>query len=342
MKSLLKKLLALLPTALAVGLVGAWRTLRERFALWRAYRHDHRWYARVSGTFGPRRRRASLEAALIKAYHRIEKGLALAQPRPGFGRDAIDTLLDDGAYYLRHHGQGLTIARLINVLDEYVAFNERHGVDLGWLRPRLQALKAAAAGGPASAEGGTRELTRQDIVDAAAIDFTRFVEHRFSIRQFSDEPVTDAQIEQAVRLAKRSPSVCNRESGHVFVASDPATMARVLALQNGNRGFGEQAGRVLVITSRVDTFLTVGERYQCWIDGGLFAMTLIYALHAQGLGTCCLNWSVEPATDLALKRVSGIPDGHAVIMMLAVGHLPEALRVAQSPRRPLSDVMNPL
>lgn len=342
MKSLLKKLLGLLPTALAIRLVGAWRDARDRVGLWRAFAHDRRLFARESGTFDVRRRRASLEAALIKAYHRVEKGLALAQPRPGFGRDAIDTLLDDGAYFVRHHGKTLTITRLLNVLDEYRVFNERHGVDLGWLMPRLQTLRALASGAPASDEGGTRSVTREQIHAAARIDFASFVEHRFSIRQFSEEPVSDAQIEQAVQLAKRCPSVCNRESGHVFVASDRDTMARVLALQNGNRGFGEQAARVLVITSRLDTFLTVGERYQCWIDGGLFAMTLVYALHAQGLGTCCLNWSVEPDADRALKRVAGIPDGHAVIMMLAVGHLPETLRVAQSPRRPLSDVMQSL
>jgi nitroreductase len=289
-----------------------------------------------------RRRRTSLEATLIKYYHAIEKGLALAEPRPGFGRQHIETLLDRTAEYVRQYRSDHTVARLLNVLGEYREFHERHGVDLGWLLPRLQALRAQAEGGPHSSEGGTRPLERSAVQAATRIDFTRFVEHRYSVRQFSREPVTDASIVQAVQLARRTPSVCNRESGHVFVASSQEVKARLLALQNGNRGFGVQADKVLVITSRMETFLTVGERYQCWIDGGMFAMSLIYALHAQAVGTCCLNWSVEPAADMALKRVAGIPAGHAVIMLLAVGHLPEKLRVAQSPRRPLDEVLHHL
>ncbi|MEI6203126.1 MAG: M81 family metallopeptidase [Enhydrobacter sp.] len=47
----------------------------------------------------------------------------------------------------------------------------------------------------------------------------------------------------------------------------------------------------------------------------------------------------KPEADIALRRVGGIPDVQLVIMLLAVGHLPERLRVAQSPRRPLDDVL---
>lgn len=342
MKSLLRKFLRLLPASSADYVVGAYRDVRARLALRRAYHYDHRLYARESGALCGRQRRASLEATLIKYYHAIEKGLALAQPRPGFGQQQIERAINDASCYVRRHGSDLTIARLINVLEEYVGFNEHHGVDLSWLLPRLQTLRGQSAGGPHSSEGGTRPLARSAVRSATSIDFARFVEHRCSVRQFTPEPVTVASIEQAVQLAGRTPSVCNRESGHVFVASSPEVKARLLALQNGNRGFGEQADKVLIITSRMETFLTVGERYQCWIDGGMFAMSLIYALHAQAIGTCCLNWSVEPATDLALKRAAGIPAGHAVIMLLAVGHLPEELRVAQSPRRPLAEVLHHL
>ena len=68
-------------------------------------------------------------------------------------------------------------------------------------------------------------------------------------------------------------------------------------------------------------------------------MTLVYALHAQGLGTCCLNWSVEPSQDKAFKAAAGLPKHDAVIMLLAVGHLPEAFDVARSHRRPIDEVL---
>ncbi|MBT9455300.1 MAG: nitroreductase family protein [Burkholderiaceae bacterium] len=189
-------------------------------------------------------------------------------------------------------------------------------------------------------EAGTRLVRRNEIHAAAKHDLSAFFAQRYSVRQFAAEPVQAELIEQAVRMAQKTPSVCNRESGTVFVVTDKARMAELMALQNGNRGFGDQAGALMIITSRQDTFLSAGERYQAWIDGGLFAMSLIYALHSLGLGTCCLNWSVEPQADRALKAASGIPTDHAVIMMLALGHLPDEFRVANSPRRPLTEVLH--
>lgn len=151
-----------------------------------------------------------------------------------------------------------------------------------------------------------------------------------------------ALIEKAAALAQTAPSVCNRQSGVVFVTQDPAKIARFLSFQDGCRGFSDQVGTLLIVTARLDTFLTSGERYQAWIDGGLFAMTLIWALHSLGLGSCCLNWSADAGRDKALRAASGLPDDHTIIMMLAVGTVPETFRVAQSPRRAPDDVLRVL
>ncbi|NTV70815.1 MAG: nitroreductase family protein [Azonexaceae bacterium] len=278
-----------------------------------------------------------IEAKIIKAYHRVEKGLSLADPRPGFGKDAVQTVLDGVEQYVQRFGQNHTTHRALNTLKEYVRFNSANNADVAWVEARLQRLGNSIGSENA---GGTRRVTRDEIAAAANIDLKDFFNSRYSIRQFTSQAVDDDLLTQAVQMAKKTPSVCNRESGCVFVVSDQEQKARLLSLQNGNRGFGDQADRVLVITSRLDAFLTVGERYQCWIDGGLFAMSLIYALHSLGLGSCCLNWSVEPEADQAMKQLPGIPKGHAIIMLLAVGHIPAELLVAQSPRRPLNEVLN--
>ncbi len=49
--------------------------------------------------------------------------------------------------------------------------------------------------------------------------------------------------------------------------------------------------------------------------------------------------SVKKHTDLALRRVSGILGSEAVIMMIAVGLLPEELNVAQSMRKSLKEAL---
>ena len=93
------------------------------------------------------------------------------------------------------------------------------------------------------------------------------------------------------------------------------------------------------MTTDTYRFFSVGERNQCWIDGGLFSMSLVYGLHSLGLGSCCLNWSVEKEADQKLRRITGIPQSEVVIMMIGVGHLPEKLVVARSMRKPLETIL---
>lgn len=71
----------------------------------------------------------------------------------------------------------------------------------------------------------------------------------------------------------------------------------------------------------------------------MFAMLIIYALHALGIGTCCLNWSTTAAQDRAFRSAVPIPESQVVIMMLALGYLPNQLSVAYSSRKDISDIL---
>lgn len=319
-----------------------YRTVRDGAKLVAAAAYDARNYARGSGLLGNADREV-LKTRIIKSYHRIEKGLALPMPRPGFGVDAITLLIDDSTLYLSRHGGDWTTTAALQALDQYCVFNRAHGRDTRAIEERITTLRQLAqplAGEPVL--GGVMQVDRRAVLAAAQVPFAEFVRHRHSVRQFASRPVDTALIEEAVRQAQYSPSVCNREGVQVYVIEGEDRVRELLAYQNGNRGFGDSAGAVLVITARQAAFHTVGERYQAWIDGGLFAMTLVYALHAQGLGTCCLNWSVEPTVDRAFKRAAGLPPHDVVVMFLAVGHLPDHFTVARSARRPLSEVLHRL
>jgi nitroreductase len=189
-------------------------------------------------------------------------------------------------------------------------------------------------------EGGIKKVTREKIWIDSKKDLKPFFASRHSVRNFALKEVDINLIEQAVEMAQRSPSVCNRQSSKVYVFSEEHQKKKVLSCQNGNRGFGDQASNVLIITSDLQNFASVGERNQSWIDGGMYAMSLVYALHSLGLGTCCLNWSVEYQVDQQLRQVAGIGDSEVVIMMVAVGHLPNELMVAQSPRKAVNEILN--
>jgi len=99
---------------------------------------------------------------------------------------------------------------------------------------------------------------------------------------FSDRPVKQEIVKRAVSLALKTPSVCNRQAWFVYHIDDQSIIGRCLELQNGNSGFGHKIQSLLIIASDLKAFDTGGERYQHWIDGGMFSMSLVYALHPWG------------------------------------------------------------
>lgn len=281
-----------------------------------------------------------LKSLITMDYHRIEKGLALKEPRAGFGSDVIERLIKFIPEYQEKYGSDETILVTLNCLDAYYHFNLSQGIDNQELSQKIQAFKDNLDKTQANfLEGGVFETTRADILQRGKIDLTEFFNSRYSIRHFSEDEVDIALIAQAVKMAQKTPSVCNRQSCKVYVFSDSESKIKVLSYQNGNRGFGKQVSKVLIVTSNLEHFTSIGERNQGWIDGGMFSMSLVYALHSLGLGTCCLNWSVDYQRDKTLKQAADIPDTELIMMMIAVGHLPENLKIAQSPRKPLDEVL---
>ena len=272
-------------------------------------------------------------------YHTFEKGLSLPEPRPGFGQVELEALLRVLDHYERRVGCDELFQTVVNVLTEYQAYNATHGVVLEDLDELLADYRARYPELDGSETGGTMWLTRDEIAKATDFDFEAFVSTRHSVRNYLLDPVSHDQIERAVRVAQRSPSVCNRQAGRAHVFTEPARVQEILSYQGGHRGFGHTVPCVIVITADLGSYYKPGERFQGWVDGGLFTMSLIFGLHAEGLGSCCLNWNVTREEDEPMRAAAGIPDNEVVITMLAVGHLPEQLRVAQSPRRPVEDVL---
>lgn len=315
----------------------AWRLLRQPVRYLEAlsaYLYDLAAFARSSGAITGAVLPATREAQLVKEYHRIEKGLALPFPRPGFGQKVVDEVArmaseHEARYGPTYHGEAARASLLAYRAAETCLPATATRIESylsGW----------SAAGAP---EAGARWVTRDEIRAAAAIDFEAFVRNRYSVRDFDDAPVPRQVVAHAVELAMKSPRVCNRGTARCHALFDPEIRARALACQNGNGGFGDRAGAVLIITSDRRGFLSIGERNQCWVDGALFAMSLAYALHAAGLGTCMLNWSATPAQDRALRRVIPISRHEAIITMMAVGTLKDRFRVAISPREPLETAL---
>lgn len=325
--------------------VGLRRTLRDVYfagKLVPGHLYDYGRFLSHAGLNKSRNAQAERAARITLYYHQLEKGMSLAEPRLNFGKPIIASLFDELDVFLAAYGVADPATTAVAALFGYVDFHEARGERAEHVRAPLDALLARHGITTAQARawrGGVVAVTRADIAAARDAGFKRFFESRYSIRQFGGGAVALEDLRSAVATAQKTPSVCNRQSWqvHAFVQKDK--MAELLAIQSGSRGFGDQASAVLVITSDLRSFLGIGERYQAWIDGGMFAMSMCLALHDLGYGSCCLNWSKEPDADKAMRAAAGVKPHEQIIMLLAVGTLPDSFSVAASYRPPVDQVL---
>lgn len=165
---------------------------------------------------------------------------------------------------------------------------------------------------------------------------------RYSLREFSKEIVSDDLVERAVKLAMKTPSVCNRHAWHIFHSSNRKIIDKALFYQKGNKPFGEKIPNLLIVTTDLKAFFAGAEHYQHWIDGGLISMSLMYAFHSLGIASCPLNWSQTPKMDKEFRKAINIKPNQTVIMMMAVGYPDDANRVCSSARRPVNEIFSEL
>jgi nitroreductase len=272
-----------------------------------------------------------LKARLLQRGHSIEKGLALPDVRGGFGvapLKELRTLL--GVYEARGLPRdNLAYLSARNAVAAYIQFHQSNG-----LTPPSEAAFISNLASPTLdvSLGGFVTVQAEEIKRGAAGDFDSLVAARHSTRMFASSIPDLGRIQQAINLAARSPSVCNRQGGRVRVVTNKALLKKILVLQGGNRGFTEEIQVALVVTCYVGLFRGARERNQCWIDGGLFAMSLLYGLAYVGLGACPLNWSADRKQDKKLREMLDLPEDEVVIMLVGVGDLRDEYRVATSAR----------
>ena len=271
----------------------------------------------------------------VKIYHRLEKSLSFRIRKKGSGwMAAVDLYRFMARGKMLKKPLGCQEKVAITVLDTFV----RHTETPLALSQEIKNYLTENAN-LKSSKGGVLSLTSECIEQGKLDDPERFFLSRYSVRDFSDQRVESTLVDRALQLALKTPSVCSRQAWHVYKLETPDVIKRALKHQNGNSGFGHEIPCLLIVTADLKGFDTHGERYQHWIDGGMFSMSIIMAIHSLGLGACCLNWSKGIRDDLRLRTLINIDPAHTIVMMIAIGYPKAELKVCHSARRPLNEVL---
>jgi nitroreductase len=307
-----------------------------------SYVYDFVRFCRHSQMVGKTRSKIRARANLMLAAHALEKGLALPEPRPGFGVTKCFELLDESVRFHQRYGPDSILGYVEDVFASMIAFHREDEKPYQRLTAKLASCSSIFTGAERSwtRRGGLIKTTREQIVAAAPPDPFEFFNQRHSVREFSREPVALEHLKRAAQIAQLAPSVCNRQAGRIHYSMDPRKIERILACQRGNLGFGDRAPVACIITAEIGVFNKPGERNQQFIDGGLFAMTFALGLHSLGLGACFLNWSVTAQEDRKLRASIDLPTSETVVVVMVIGNLKPEFVVAASPRQPLADVLS--
>lgn len=303
------------------------------------YIHDYLRFIKYSGLIGIKSNKNKIIGKIIAEYHVVEKGLTMPETRLGFGKDNIINLINNCTFYIEKFGlPEYQVEQAISVLKEYYEFhyNNSYKVD-PIIKRKIEELSTKVKSCCTSKQ---LEFKKDDYFKYINSPFPLFSSSRKSIRNYSpNENINEEDLLKAIDLARNTPSACNRQTARVYVFSEKDLINEILTIQGGNRGFGHLSNKLIIITSELGVFHGVYEKNEAFIDGGMFAMNLLYSLHYYKIAACSLNCSISKQKDKKLRKLCKIGDSEVFIMMISCGYAPENFKSALSHRYPIDHLL---
>ncbi len=301
-------------------------------------KYDLTRFTKYAGVLNPDTRE-NLEARIIHTYHGLEKGLTMPNRKYNFGHDAVSSLVNLIKQYTTKYGQPEgQVEHAVGILKAYLEMHkEFDGRDNAVFWDAIHKLTDAY---PSIQPAIQPHVSSEEFYKYASSDFVKFAKSRHTLRHYAGH-ISEDEIKKAVELAMTAPSACNRQPVRVHCVCDKEMVNKVLALQSGNRGFGKDADKVLIISGDLADVCWIDERYDTYTNCGIFIMNLCYSLFYYKIAHCVLNWSicVDPAKDKQLHELVGIPDSEVVAAMILCGKTPNEVDVAESPRKNVSEIL---
>jgi len=300
------------------------RTISFRYDRSRFLKHHGK---QVAG----RSQQSQVEGRLVFHAHALEKGLSHQVVRLGFGKTALIALASNLNTYLSkgYSKTGEAYQNAVSVLRAYIELHENAKFDVEYLKKIFPAAVLSEARSNDSNLGGISFVRGGDKVVNGSLNFKELFNNRWSIREYSEQPVDKSKIDEVVEIARKTPSICNRQSSRVTAIYDKETIAAALKLQGGITGY-ELPPVLLMITTDTAAFIDVNERNQVYIDGGLYAMSVLMGLEYVSLGACPLNAMMSVKNDKKMRKLLNIPSSENIIMFISVGNFLEENKVPKS------------
>ncbi len=192
--------------------------------------------------------------------------------------------------------------------------------------------------------------------------FLSDLKKRRSVREFSDRPIPEEVIKNALLAAGRAPSGANMQPWHFAVVTDPTTKKRIReeaekeerafyqkrapeewleALKpfgtDANKPFLDTAPALIVIFSKKNTIDAEGKKHKNYYTTesvGIATGVLITGLHLSGLATL----THTPSPMKFLNKILNRPDNERAFLLLVCGYPKEGVEVPEISKYQLDQI----
>jgi nitroreductase len=160
--------------------------------------------------------------------------------------------------------------------------------------------------------------------DARPRDLVRPLLRARQIREFTDEPLTSAELEALTDVARWSGSSSNQQPWRFIVIRDRATLLRIAEAGKPQTRSLQTATAAVAIVMPGDPDRAVSHAF----DEGRAAERLIIAASLLGLGAG-ISW-IQKDVRPTVNEILGLPADRMVRTIVALGHPSEAARRPKS------------
>lgn len=272
-----------------------------------------------------------MHTELFIRMHALEKGMSIGNARYGFGKPKALSLIADLQHYIDLGGDHRFAEESCSVLTRYIEYNEQGGTDMTDVAGPLKDLMDANSLHD-SGQGGIYWLQKDENRRQAGMPFDVFSQSRFSVRDFGTEPINKEDIAKALKLCERTPTACNRQSQRVHVFLDREKAQKLLSMQRGCNGFYPDMQGVILVSTDLGSY-SFQEINQMYVDGGLYAMNLMYALHFYDIANIPLTMAHKAMVIKQIKREMNLPKNEQPVLLIGIGSYKKQWKVAQSNRK---------
>ncbi|AHM59915.1 nitroreductase [Flammeovirgaceae bacterium 311] len=279
------------------------------------------------------------DATLRRNIHRIEKGLISIPLKNIFALDYIEETISAYEKVSAGSSEVDTIKWAKDVLQEYFSVVESHDV----IERAKERYNQCNSNLPLNSFISTspylpyeRKTSVKSNIEFE--EFLRLCQQRRSVRWYEQVKVPHVLIKQAITAALYSPSACNRQPFRFIFIDDPEKLKMAGFLPMGATSFAHNIPMIAILIGDLTAYFDERDRHVIYIDGGLAAMSFMFALETLGLSSCPINWPDIEEREKKLDKFLSLSPHERCIMFISIGFPLEEGKIPFSQKKSVDGV----